>query len=169
MDPFLCEARAYERIRRVCPPQYTHLFRSYFGVKYYEEGVRCVVTELLPRVPPILYVEPPAKPGLIDDTTQELLHAFHLTAIEHQWYQQLLEARLLKCSILHEMDIAHRDCSNDNFRLSSTNFDGPLSDFSMSCTFSNMRQMANMVYCPIDRVAAKKEDILSIKQGVMNM
>jgi hypothetical protein len=149
LDPFLNEARVFQRIEKCCDNARKIYFPRFYGVvtdldrSDFRSGYpnrRAIILEAIkPELASrrILAAHNHNGTGHVESLRRRLQNLdLNLSDFEREFYCSLLTDRCRRLSTLHSLAITHGDVKDEHFRLPDDFHDTVLYDFSVSYTFS---------------------------------
>ncbi|KAH1589761.1 hypothetical protein KXX44_009308, partial [Aspergillus fumigatus] len=149
LDPFLNEARVFQRIEKCCDNARKIYFPRFYGVvtdldrSDFRSGYpnrRAIILEAIkPELASrrILAAHGHNGTGRVESLWRRLQNLnLNLSDFEREFYCLLLTDRCRRLSTLHSLAITHGDVKDEHFRLPGDFHDTVLYDFSVSYTFS---------------------------------
>ncbi|KAK9641599.1 hypothetical protein V6Z96_009393 [Aspergillus fumigatus] len=149
LDPFLNEARVFQRIEKCCDKAQKIYFPRFYGVvtdlarSDFRSGYpnrRAIILEAIqPKLTSrrILAAQNRHGTGHIESLRRRLQDPnLNLSDFEKEYYCSLLADRCHRLVTLHSLAITYGDVKDEHFRLPGDFYDTVLYDFSISYTFS---------------------------------
>ncbi|GIC94484.1 uncharacterized protein Aud_001812 [Aspergillus udagawae] len=149
LDPFLNEARVFQRIEKYCDNARKIYFPRFYGVttdldrSQFRSGYPNCRAIILEAIKPelasrrILAAHNHSGTGHIESLRRRLQSLdLNLSDFEKEFYCSLLADRCHRLLALHSLAVTHGDVKDEHFRLPGDFHDTVLYDFSISYTFS---------------------------------